>query len=137
MGDIMTEKKKFSERLNAALDFAGIPKKGMGRQSALVKMLGASHRSAKKWLDGVEYPPTSKLVKLSQQTGVRSNWLLSGQGDMVSAVGEDDDSKQEIAHEASVMSQEAFDIVTDWMKLPESQRIAIRMVIQELVKHAD
>ncbi|GMR08104.1 MAG: hypothetical protein BMS9Abin26_1109 [Gammaproteobacteria bacterium] len=132
----MSEKKKFAERLNAALDFAGIPKKGMGRQSALVKMLGASHRSAKKWLDGGEFPPTSKLVKLSQITGVRSNWLLSGQGDMISAVSDDDDSKKEIAQEASVMSQEAFDIATDWMKLPESQRIAIRKVIHELVKNS-
>jgi hypothetical protein len=133
----MSEKKKFAERLNAALDNADIPKKGMGRQSALVKILGVSHRSAKKWLEGGEFPPTSKLVKLAQITGVRSNWLLSGHGDMMSVIGEDEENQKEIVQEASVMSQEAFDIATEWMKLPESQRIAIRKVIQELAKISD
>ena len=55
-----SEVRKFSSRLNIALDDAGFPKKGMGRQSSLVRMLGVSHRVAKKWLEGEEFPRTPK-----------------------------------------------------------------------------
>ncbi|MCK4743652.1 MAG: hypothetical protein KAT25_07510 [Sulfuriflexus sp.] len=124
---------KFSERLNAALDDAGVPKKGMGRQSSLVRMLGISHRVAKKWLDGSEFPPTSKMVKLSTLLDVRSNWLFSGQGLMRSTSRNDySESEQEVYRHAGELSQEAFEVASDWMKLPQSQRRALQKVIKEL-----
>jgi transcriptional regulator with XRE-family HTH domain len=127
----VSEKKKFAERLNQAMDSAGLPKKGMGRQSTLVKLLGISHRQAKKWLDGEEFPPTSKLVKIAQATGVRSNWLLSGYGDMLPAAG-NDITDYEIKQEANELSKEAFEVASSWMRLPYAQRMALKKVIDEL-----
>jgi len=124
---------KFSERLNIALDDAGVPKKGMGRQSTLVRMLGISHRVAKKWLDGSEFPPTSKMVKISTLLDVRSNWLFSGQGVMRSDSRNNySESEQEVFRHAGELSQEAFEVASDWMKLPQKQRYALRKVIKEL-----
>lgn len=126
------EKAKFAARLNEALDDAGIPKKGMGRQSTLVRMLGISHRVAKKWLEGSEFPPTSKMVKISEMLVVRSNWLFSGQGEKTQS-GEDNlQDSDEVSRHAGEMSQEAFEVASNWMKLPHSQRQAMRKVIQEL-----
>jgi len=127
------ESQKFAERLNQALDDAGVPQKGMGRQSSLVRMLGVSHRVAKKWLEGSEFPPTSKMVKLSTLLNVRSNWLFSGQGTMrADAPGAYTESEQEVYRHAGELSQEAFEIASDWMRLPQQQRQALRKVIKEL-----
>jgi len=124
---------KFSERLNVALDDAGVPQKGMGRQSTLVRMLGISHRVAKKWLDGSEFPPTSKMVKLSTLLDVRSNWLFSGQGEMRDETRTNyAESEEEVFRHAGELSQEAFEVASDWMKLPQQQRGALRKVIKEL-----
>lgn len=127
------EAQKFSERLNLALDDTGVPKKGMGRQSSLVRMLGVSHRVAKKWLGGEEFPPTSKMVKLSTLLDVRSNWLFSGQG-LMRSNGEDlhTEVEQEVYRHAGELSQEAFEIASDWMRLPQQQRTVLRKVIKEL-----
>lgn len=128
------EKQKFADRLNEALDDAGIALKGMGRQSTLVRMLGISHRVAKKWLDGDEFPPTSKMVKLASELQVRSNWLFSGQGEksievLTSTMAEE---AAEVQRHADALSQEAFEVASEWMKLPQSQRQALRKVIREL-----
>lgn len=130
-----SEASKFASRLNLALDDAGLPQKGMGRQSSLVRMLGVSHRVAKKWLEGEEFPPTSKMVKLATLLSVRSNWLFSGQGEMRStgAAMPVDESEREVYRTAGELSQEAFDLASDWMKLPQSQRVALRKVIKELI----
>jgi transcriptional regulator with XRE-family HTH domain len=128
----MSESQKFAERLNAALDAADIPKTGAGRQSALVDALGTSHKNIRRWLEGEEFPPTSKLVKLATLTGVRSNWLLSGQGDMHPAAFEFGENTSEVKEFANTLSKEAFEVASDWMRLPESQRMAIKLVIQQL-----
>lgn len=133
-----TEKQRFAARLNEALDDAGIPQKGMGRQSSLVRMLGVSHRVAKKWLDGSEYPPTSKMVKMATMLEVRSNWLFSGQGEKYPTPSDPDDALDiehtTITRTAGELSQEAFDVASDWMRLPPQQRVAMRRVIKELLK---
>jgi transcriptional regulator with XRE-family HTH domain len=127
-----SEKKNFSKRLNEALDDAGVPQKGMGRQSTLVKMLGISHRQAKKWLEGDEFPQTSKLVKMAALLNVRSNWLLLGQGEKFLDPGGDDSEDAQVYRHADELSKEAFEVASEWMKLPTAQRLAIRRVIQEL-----
>lgn len=128
------EKQKFADRLNEALDDAGIALKGMGRQSTLVRMLGISHRVAKKWLDGDEFPPTSKMVKLASELQVRSNWLFSGQGEKSIEVlnGTVAEEEAEVQRHADALSQEAFEVASEWMKLPQPQRQALRKVIREL-----
>ena len=127
------EKRNFAARLNEALDDAGVPMKGMGRQSTLVRMLGVSHRVAKKWLDGEEFPPTSKMVRLASELQVRSNWLFSGQGEKRA----DSDTgtaevETEVHRHADALSQEAFEVASEWMKMPQPQRAALRKVIREL-----
>lgn len=127
------EKQKFADRLNEALDDAGIAQKGMGRQSTLVRMLGISHRVAKKWLDGDEFPPTSKMVKLASELQVRSNWLFSGQGvKSMEVLSSTMAEEEEVQRHADALSQEAFEVASEWMKLPQSQRQALRKVIREL-----
>jgi phage repressor protein C with HTH and peptisase S24 domain len=98
-------------------------------------MLGVSHRVAKKWLEGEEFPPTSKMVKIATKLNVRSNWLFSGQGEKVS--GEHAEvivDQSEISRSAGELSQEAFEVASEWMRLPPQQRVAIRKVIKELGK---
>jgi phage repressor protein C with HTH and peptisase S24 domain len=132
-----SEKQKFAARLNEALDDADVPQKGMGRQSALVRMLGVSHRVAKKWLDGSEFPPTSKMVKIASLLEVRSNWLFSGQGEKFPMpLGEGDGVREvaDITRSAGELSQEAFEVASDWMRLPPQQRVAMRKVMKELLK---
>ncbi|WP_126456415.1 helix-turn-helix domain-containing protein [Sulfuriflexus mobilis] len=127
------EKQKFSARLNEALDDAGVPQKGMGRQSTLVRMLGISHRVAKKWLEGEEFPPTSKMVKLATALQVRSNWLFSGQGEKrIEFEAGLDEAETAVQRHADALSQEAFEVASEWVRLPPSQRLAIRKVIKEL-----
>ena len=130
------EKEKFASRLNEALDDAGVPQKGMGRQSALVRMLGVSHRVAKKWLSGDEFPPTSKMVKIASKLDVRSNWLFSGQGEKFPGSGGEETvvEETEVTRSAGELSQEAFEVASEWMRLPPQQRVAIRKVITELGK---
>ena len=132
----MSERENFARRLNDAMDHAGFPRKGMGRQSALVDILGTNHQAVKNWLEGSEFPPTSKLVKMATALGVRSNWLLSGQGDMVAAVNEDP-MEAVVVQEASTLSSEAFEVASDWMRLPQGQREALRRVIRELAGPTD
>lgn len=130
-----SEKQKFASRLNEALDDAGVPQKGLGRQSALVRMLGVSHRVAKKWLVGEEFPATSKMVKIASTLNVRSNWLFSGQGEKFAgeraAIAVEE---TELTRTAGELSQEAFEVASEWMRLPVQQRVAIRKVITELTK---
>ena len=79
----MSEKEKFAARLNTALDEAGFPDYGKGRQSRIAELLNESVATVSSWLDGREYPRTSMLVKLARMANVRSNWLLSGTGEML------------------------------------------------------
>lgn len=128
------EREKFAMRLNEALDDAGIPPKGNGRSSALVDMLGISHLEAQKWLDGEEFPKTSRLVKMATALQVRSNWLLSGQGEKFPPdVEAEQRVKSTVVDTANELSKEAFTLASKWMRLPYQQRVAIQKVVDELV----
>lgn len=133
-----SEKEKFSQRLNEALDEAGIPPKGDGRSSALVDMLGITHQEAQKWLDGDAFPKTSSLVKMAGLLQVRSNWLLSGQGEKYAPdVDPADRPSGKVVQQANELSQEAFELASKWMRLPAQQRVALARVIHELSQQAD
>ena len=143
MGEVMlTEKQRFSERLNSVLDDIGFPRLGHGRQSALADLLEVTPDQVSSWLKGEGYPKTSKLVKIAQHVGVRSNWLLSGAGEKFSS---DDDieelkssiqarrSKQPASKEDdSLLSQEAFEVALCWMQLPPLQQQAMKKAMQQL-----
>ena len=140
-----SEKDKFSARLNEVLDDIGFAKIGHGRQSSLAKLLSVSPRQAGSWLRGESFPKTSQLVKLSQFMNVRSNWLLSGVGGKHPSEREQDripngdpdlsegnNPDESVEGNASLLSNDAFNIALAWMKLPMSQRVALQKVIVEL-----
>lgn len=74
------EKKSFSERLNIALDIAGIPQKGKGRQLQVAGLFGVSQESARKWLAGKSFPDTKRIPEIAKKLKVNAQWLLSGVG---------------------------------------------------------
>ena len=75
------EKARFAERLNDALDNIGFPKPEKDRKIRLSEALDIARVDAGEWLKGNAFPKTSALVRLSDLTQTRSNWLLSGQGE--------------------------------------------------------
>lgn len=125
---------RFAERLNDALDNIQFPKLGNGRQSRLSELLNIPAQDVGNWLKGDAFPKTSALVKLSDLTKVRSNWLLSGQGE---PYNKDQNPRGEGKNLPPTgkdkLSKEAFDLGLTWMKLPKPQREAIAKVIQELL----
>lgn len=76
------EKKIFSERLNIALDIAGFPKKGKGRQLQLAALFGVSQESARKWLVGKNFPDTKRIPEIAKRLNVNVQWLLVGVGNI-------------------------------------------------------
>jgi transcriptional regulator with XRE-family HTH domain len=139
---MLSEKQKFAERLNETLDHAGYPRMGQGRQSALASVMNEPANQVGKWLKGEEYPKTSRLVKLAQHLGVRSNWLLCGTGEKIPSADNPDrvirveknTSDSGISTTQEALSQEAFDLALVWMQLPIKQRNLLRNLIVELAK---
>ena len=128
-----SEKKRFAERLNDALDNIQFPKSGAGRISRLAEYLGTENKETGKWLKGEVFPPTSVLVRLAELTKTRSNWLLSGHGDPYPDDKHPRGPGKNPPPTGKVkLSNEAFELGLAWMKLPEPQRIAIAKVIEEL-----
>lgn len=72
----------FARRLNQALDAAGYPPKGAGRQVALAKAMGISQKGVRKWLEGEGFPSTKRIQALAELLGVSFGWLISGKGSM-------------------------------------------------------
>lgn len=73
-------KRAFSNRLNEALDDAGFPPKGEGRQNAVAKAFRVSQVAARKWLEGESIPNTKRLAEMAERVGTTVEWLLSGHG---------------------------------------------------------
>ena len=128
-----SETSRFSDRLNDALDNIFFPKLGGGRQSRQSELLEVSSSEVGKWLKGESFPATSALVKLSELTKARSNWLLSGQGEPYNK-GKSPRGKGENAPVTGKdkLNKEAFDLGKAWMELPKLQREVIARVIREL-----
>lgn len=68
----------FSNRLKEILADNGYP--GWGRQRFIAQKFGVSHPSAKKWLDGVNYPEMDKLVEFARWGNTTVDWLITGEG---------------------------------------------------------
>ncbi|MCH8502892.1 MAG: helix-turn-helix domain-containing protein, partial [Ectothiorhodospiraceae bacterium] len=71
---------EFAQRLNEALDDAGFPSKGAGRQVSVGKRFGVSQKAARKWLEGEGIPKTSRLMEIATELRIHFEWLLSGRG---------------------------------------------------------
>lgn len=74
-------RQKFSERLQKALDQAGIG--GRGKFRWLSDATGVSQQNVRKWLSGEALPEMRKIPELARRLGVRLEWLIGGVGDMV------------------------------------------------------
>ncbi|WP_288364765.1 hypothetical protein [uncultured Acinetobacter sp.] len=73
-------KDEFAKRLHKAMDMAGYPVRGRAR--ILSQKFQISDKGAGKWLNGEAIPETSKIPLLSGFLGIRSEWLLTGLGEM-------------------------------------------------------
>jgi len=70
----------FAQRLNEALDAAGVSRKGLGRQVEVAHALHVSVRGARRWVEGDAYPSPEKLVELAEHYHTTVDFLLSGRG---------------------------------------------------------
>ena len=128
-----SERSRFAQRLNDALDNIQFPKLGAGRQARLSELLNVPAADVGHWLKGESFPRTSALVKLSDLTKTRSNWLLSGQGEPYKVADNPRGAGKNLPTTGKgKLSKEAFDLGMEWMKLPKQQREAIARVITEL-----
>jgi len=126
---------RFAQRLNDALDNIDFPQLGAGRQARLAELLDVPASNVSHWLKGESFPRTSALIKLSDLTKTRSNWLLSGQGEPYKKSDNPrDSSRVPPGTGTNRLSKEAFELGIKWMKLPKQQRKAIASVITELLR---
>lgn len=79
---VTEQEKRFSERLNKALDEIGVPPKGKGRQTTVAKMFGVSQKGARKWLEAEGMPEPKRLEQIAKKCGVNIEWLWGGRGPM-------------------------------------------------------
>lgn len=56
----------------------GIPSRG--RQMLISRLFKVSQPSAKRWLDGENFPDTEKLVEIAAWCKTSIDWLLTGRG---------------------------------------------------------
>lgn len=70
----------FPERLMTALRLINVERHGAG--AWLAKQTGTTVKAANKWLNGESQPRREKLEIISKVTGVRSEWLAFGEGEV-------------------------------------------------------
>lgn len=68
----------FSLRFKEILADKGLS--GWGRQRFVAKQFGVAHPSAKKWLDGCNYPEIAKLAEIAEWGDTTIDWLITGRG---------------------------------------------------------
>lgn len=90
------ERRAFAKRLNLALELAGAPRKGGGRQVVTAQWFDVSQAAARKWLEGESMPSTKRLPDIARRLSVSVEWLLRGDptvsGLAASRRGGDDES---------------------------------------------
>ncbi|WP_422491658.1 hypothetical protein [Endozoicomonas sp. ALE010] len=79
----MNSKQLFSHRLSQALTHYGVPEKGRGRANQIASMFGVTANAVRKWLEAESLPETWRIIDIANVLGVRTEWLLSGQGRML------------------------------------------------------
>lgn len=69
-------KTNISERIRQARENKGYD------QGYLARKIGVASRTVQRWEKGEQVPDSNYLVRIATQTGVRSEWLLIGDGEM-------------------------------------------------------
>ena len=110
--------KEFAGRLHQALDDLGIPAEN--RASFLAKMFGLTAPACRRWLNGLNYPETYRLVALANKLQVNIVWLLDG-------VGEKKESFQRINKDL------LQDIVRETISVKEVQNIPAEELAEIIV----
>lgn len=72
----------FADRLKKALKHANI--KEHGAAAMLARLLKVTPKAVSKWMNGETIPRIKNVQGISKRTGVRSEWLQYGEGDMLS-----------------------------------------------------
>lgn len=112
------EREAFAARLNLALDRAGVPPKGKGRQDAVAERYGVSQKGARKWLEGEACPVMARLTQIARDLKISSEWLLTGRGAMIESTdvrqedGIKEPSKGYAISPRGLMAAEIFDALT-------------------------
>lgn len=68
----------FAERLKKAMADKGLPEWGAGAR--LAKITGVTAKATSKWLNGETIPGPANLLAISEELGVRREWLEYGEG---------------------------------------------------------
>lgn len=68
----------FASRLHEICDDMGMPVRG--RKTQLAAKFKLAYQSVGKWLDGVGFPETERILELANWADVNVNWLLQGAG---------------------------------------------------------
>lgn len=79
-GQTASDKQAFAQRFNEALDTAGFPAKGHGRQAAVAEFFKRSGRAVQRWLVGDGMPDASEWQTMADRLNVRVEWLFFGLG---------------------------------------------------------
>ncbi len=72
--------KRFSKRLNEALDDMNAPQKGCGRQTYLARLLGCSQPTVGRWLEGIGWPNKAEWPGIAATVNCRIEWLFFNLG---------------------------------------------------------
>jgi repressor LexA len=72
----MATKTTIGERIRAARE------NKESDQSSLAMKIGVVTRTLQRWEKGEQFPPADAVLLLARHTGVRNEWLLSGEGEM-------------------------------------------------------
>lgn len=76
----------FAQRLNTALDRAGVAPKNQGRQVIVGRMFGVTQKAARKWLEAEGLPDPKKWDRIASALNVRPDWLFYGRGQMANSL---------------------------------------------------
>lgn len=71
----------FSDRLKYALNHAGI--KEHGAAAMLSRLLQVTPKAVSKWMNNESVPRIDKVQVIAKRTGVRSEWLQYGEGEVL------------------------------------------------------
>lgn len=71
---------EFPLRLRKALDAAGFPPEGDGRQQQIATRFKVSQQAAGKWLRGETLPEFKRVIEIAVETGFTVDWLMTGRG---------------------------------------------------------
>lgn len=111
----LTPMEEFAARLNELCDDKKLPLRG--RAELVSKKFKVTREAARKWLKGLGYPTTAKLIEISRWGNCTQEWLATGRG-----------AKQTVTAELTAYQRAALTYLGK-MSL-EEQALAVRVLAQ-------